>query len=334
MWHVGYWLFVLIVSTLIPKYDHLSLQVVFEEFILSNIVIAGFFYLHCLYFIPYLFKRNHVKTFWLVLVASMVIIPLVSMVVYSYLGNYVPSFKPDPAHSLGMRYGMELQTYLFNFLLFSVMLYFMERNEMRRTKIEQEQEQMAIQQVALDTLKTQVSPEFLLQSLNQLKALTLQKSTAAPEAVITFSDLLRFRLYRGREGELPLAEELQALQSLVRFTTLGLQDGPDVELETQGDACDYTIAPLTLVNLAELFCRRPEIATLQVIVMIAEGELNAEFIAPQAFPDELLAELEEYEQNLHRFYGDNITFMVRNTITESILSVCLPIRYKELPASS
>ncbi len=334
VWHLCYWLFVLVVGTILIKQDKLTARIIFEDFILGNLVIAGFFYLYCLCLIPYFFKRNKLKTFWLLLVASIICIPMVSMAFYGMLGQWVPSLKPDATIPLVQRYGIELQSYLFNFLIFSVMLYFMERNEMRRTVIEQEQEQTAIQKVALDTLKMQVSPEFLLQSLDQLKSLTLQKSTVAPEAVITFSDLLRFRLYRGREAQLPLTEELQALQSLVRFTTLGLQNGPEVVMECQGDATHYQIAPLTLVNLAEPFCRCTAIHTLQIIVMIEGSELNVEISTPAAFPDGLVTELEEYQHNLQRFYGDSSTFMVQNTQFESILTVCLPIQYTESPALS
>lgn len=307
--HVAYWAWVLIISTLMRAKGPITFSLVFNHFFLSNLMIASFFYLYCLYFIPYFFKRNKNLQFWLLVVFGYLTISFIDV----FFGRAFVQLTdpPESASNIGFAkdYLTKLASYLLNFLFFSIMLFFMEKNEENSTLLELEKEKKEIEQVKLDLLKSNINPDFLMRSLHQLKESAKIPEETTPEAILTFSDLLRYRLYRGRQKYSPLKEELSAFQSFVHFIGLDQLDHRlQLKLAIQGTASDQYIAPLSIVNLLELFCKIKHVQSvlLDIIILIETDELHLEMQYGANATPQLIADLEEYQSNYSQLYGDVI----------------------------
>lgn len=325
--HVGYWIWVLIVGTLLAVKVPLTPAILFNHFILDNLPIAIFFYTYCLYIIPYFFKRNKNLQFWSIVLACYLIIPAID-VYYNKIFVHL-SIPHNINHSFLSSYISNLSNYLLNFLIFSMILFFMEKNEEAHTDLETAKEQEEIEQVKLDLLKTNISPDFLMRSLAQLKQSATNQTDSTPDAILTFSDLLRYRLYSKRKQTAKLVEELDALNSFIHFIDLNRQNNHlTINLQTQGNSEGKSIAPLALVNIMEPFCKahsnRP--VTLNMILLIEDHSILLEMDYSLRANPVLLADLQEYGENYKQLYGSSVKFHFENCEDERcLIALTLPV---------
>lgn len=324
--HVAYWIWVLVVGTIMSVRVPITPGVLFNHFILDNLLIALFFYTYCLYLIPYFFKRNKNFMFWSIVLASYFVIPAVDVF---FNKQFVHLSAGHEHHGAFLSlYVSNLSNYLLNFMIFSMMLFFMEKNEEGHTTIEVEKEKQEIEQVKLDMLKTNISPDFLMRSLAQLKHAAADMSETTPEAILTFSDLLRYRLYSKRKQCTKLSDELDALQSFRHFIDLDKQSNLRINLQIQGDPGDKSIAPLALVNIIEPFCKahsnQPVI--LNMILLIDDTNILLEMDYSLRANEILLADLDEYGNNYKQLYGGQVKFHFENCEDERcLISLTLPV---------
>ena len=328
--HVGYWIWVLVFGTFLMVSVPITPSVIWNHFVLDNLLIATFYYVYCLYLIPYYFKRNKNGLFWFLVILSYLFIAAVDVVYHNAFVKVTYGNSYDTADlSFKDHYTRNLGGYLMNFLLFSMMLFFMEKNEENHTSMEMEKEKKDIEQVKLDLLKTNISPDFMMRSLGQLKEAASIEDPATPEAILTFSDLLRYRLYRGKQKQTPLKEELEALYSLIHFIALNrANNNLEVKLTVQGDAENKYLAPLALINIIELFCKLPyeDLVDLHMIMLIEDDDLFLEMSYGKKADDKLLEDLEAYGHNYMNLYGSNLKFHFENCEDERcLISLSMPL---------
>jgi two-component system LytT family sensor kinase len=114
----------------------------------------------------------------------------------------------------------------------------------------------------LNFLKSQIHPHFFFNTLNNLYALTLQKSDLAPEVVVKLSDLMSYMLYESGAPLVPLDKELSNLENYIaleklrfgrRLTVCFEKEGlPSPSLSGQSDpARNVRIPPLILLTFVE-----------------------------------------------------------------------------------
>lgn len=104
----------------------------------------------------------------------------------------------------------------------------------------------------LKNLRAQINPHFLLNTLNNIYALTAFDSTRAQKAIEQLSRLLRHMLY-DNEGQLTdLDKEVAFLSDYVDLMRLRVNSNVDVEYTTDiPEGCRAKIAPLIFISLVE-----------------------------------------------------------------------------------
>ena len=121
----------------------------------------------------------------------------------------------------------------------------------RQTYAEKEELLKAQWQARFDSLKSQVNPHFLFNSLNSLSSLIDENPRRATEFVDEMSTVYRY-LLRSNDAELTtLRDELRFIQSY--FHLLKTRYGPAIDLELAVDPAylDAQLPPLTLQMLVE-----------------------------------------------------------------------------------
>lgn len=103
----------------------------------------------------------------------------------------------------------------------------------------------------LSLLRSQVSPHFMFNVLNNMVALTRKQSDQLEPSLIKLSSLMRYMLYEADEDKVPLDKETDYLQSYIdlqqqRFGTK-VQVNVTMELPEQG----YEIEPMLLIPFVE-----------------------------------------------------------------------------------
>lgn len=103
----------------------------------------------------------------------------------------------------------------------------------------------------LKFLKTQLSPHFLFNTLNNLYYLTTEKSEKAPQAVLALSEILDYVLHSGKAVFVPLRNELTQVENYIALEMLRYEDRVSVKTKWEGDVDRHQIAPMILITLIE-----------------------------------------------------------------------------------
>lgn len=103
----------------------------------------------------------------------------------------------------------------------------------------------------LAALKSQLNPHIVLNTLNNLYALSLEGDDRTPELLLRLSDILRYSLYETEDSSASLQREVELLQSYVALQEVGMGDRAQIEFTVEGSPGDHRIAPLLLLPLVE-----------------------------------------------------------------------------------
>lgn len=104
----------------------------------------------------------------------------------------------------------------------------------------------------LNNLRSQINPHFLLNTLNNIYALTEFAPTKAQKAILELSKLLRHILYDDQEKYVNLKSEIQFLTNYINLMKIRLSPNVDVQFRTSlPEPCNVKIAPLIFISLIE-----------------------------------------------------------------------------------
>ncbi len=106
-------------------------------------------------------------------------------------------------------------------------------------------------QAELTLLRSQVHPHFLFNTLNNLYALTLERSDRASEGILMLSELMRYVLDGSGRKTVPLEEELKFTRDYVALEELRLSGQPDIRVHAEAGTDAVEIAPLLLIPFVE-----------------------------------------------------------------------------------
>jgi sensor histidine kinase YesM len=106
-------------------------------------------------------------------------------------------------------------------------------------------------QSELDLLKQQLNPHFFFNTLNNLYALSLQKSEKTPESILQLSELMRYTIYKGQEKIVKLAQELDYIEDYIQLQQIRLRKTLHFEFDKQVENDQIGIAPLLLIVFIE-----------------------------------------------------------------------------------
>ncbi len=103
----------------------------------------------------------------------------------------------------------------------------------------------------LQSLKNQINPHFLFNTLNNLYALTLKKSDMAPEVILKLSDMMRYMLYECNEDKVSLERDLKYITNYIDLEKIRLNKNADIAIQITGDISKTRIAPLMILAFVE-----------------------------------------------------------------------------------
>lgn len=100
-------------------------------------------------------------------------------------------------------------------------------------------------------LRNQINPHFLMNTLNNIYALSKKKSDQTSEVVMRLSELLRFMLYESNGQYISLGDEISILEDYIALETLRYNERLSVNFEKNVDLECYKITPMLLLPLIE-----------------------------------------------------------------------------------
>lgn len=113
-----------------------------------------------------------------------------------------------------------------------------------------------------ESLKQQVNPHFLFNSLNTLKSMVEIDDKHIPEFILNLSDFYRFTLEKRKQDLIPLAEELSILHSYMFLLSARFEEGINFDAQIPANYTTSLIPPFTLQLLIEN-CIKHNIVSLE-----------------------------------------------------------------------
>ncbi len=123
--------------------------------------------------------------------------------------------------------------------------------DFRQLKAATQRLRMEKQEAELNYLKSQTNPHFLFNTLNNIYALSRDKSDLAPESILRLSKILRFMLYETGGNFIAIEQELKVMSDYIALEKLRYDESLRVNFNYDVEDMKQSVPPLLLIPLVE-----------------------------------------------------------------------------------
>ncbi|MCQ0111798.1 Histidine kinase [Zhouia amylolytica] len=106
-------------------------------------------------------------------------------------------------------------------------------------------------QTELKYLKSQIQPHFYFNTLNNLYALTLKKSSLASDVVLKLSEIMQYIIYDANKKKVDLIQEINYIDNYVELEKIRFGNLVDINIGISGDIDNIKVAPLIFLPFIE-----------------------------------------------------------------------------------
>ena len=207
---------------------------------------ASLYYMLTFVLIPRFFDHRKFGLFGLSVIAWTIIVLFIWTKVMMLLSGFVELHESTLPDSFG-RFVLEgVQMFVPGLILLAWESYDQRQSEEKRLH-RLEKESIANE---LNYLKAQLNPQFLFNTLRNLKTKIDEHSPKAPDMILRLSEVLDYVLYRSQSQHLKLQEEVDVIKGFLELEKLRLGDDIQIDIEVAGDL-QVPISPLVLLSVVE-----------------------------------------------------------------------------------
>lgn len=223
------------------KQDFFSSRGLYYFVTSSNLLRMALFYANAHVFIPKLIYRKKYKQFVAVLL-------LVLAVLLLFDWAFVQLYFTNAKYHIWNFFAFNLPVFIFIMIASTAYRIIRDRVEENQRNKERETENLKTE---LSFLRSQVSPHFMFNVLNNMVALARKKSDLLEPSLIKLSQLLRYMLYETDEDKVLLEKEVDYLESYIDLQKQRF--GKNVVIKTSFQIAEngYTIEPMLLIPFVE-----------------------------------------------------------------------------------
>lgn len=257
--HVAVWLVILISPlTFFDRGDRFEADKLIPMFS-TPIAMMLVFYTTYLYLTPKLLLKGQKRKFWTYTIALVILMGLglhiwfqVSHRVFFHPEHHLHPMKKMREPNALMDLIFILRN-VFNMTVtaaiaaMSILSIKWQSSERARREAE-----MAKQDAELKNLRNQVNPHFLLNTLNNIYALTAFNQQKAQEAILELSGMLRHILYDNQQDFVRLDDEIKFIHSYINLMKIRIPKTTKIQIQVNVPKdTELRIAPLIFISLIE-----------------------------------------------------------------------------------
>jgi len=248
--HIIFWFVYFVLNTLrwgsfFNDYDY-----ALKTGILGFMIHMSLSYLNIYFLMPkFIFKKKYLSYIILLITALFVALLLKFNLTYLLISHNVWPEGPEVIDHLTINYSIDMmigELYVITFVTsIKVTLDWIYEHK-RVTDLEKAQ-----MESELLFLRTQISPHFFFNTLNNIYSLALEKSNKTPQIILKLSDLMRYLLYEARNKRISLEKEILCIQDYLDLEKLRYGEQLELQMNITGDIIGKQIAPLLLLSFIE-----------------------------------------------------------------------------------
>jgi len=103
----------------------------------------------------------------------------------------------------------------------------------------------------LSSLKNQINPHFFFNTLNNLYALSLEKSDETPSVILKLSEMMRYTIYDCKESKVSVLDEITYLENFITLQKVRHHKRGLITFKNEVVNSDMQIAPMILIVFLE-----------------------------------------------------------------------------------
>ncbi|HXA00422.1 MAG TPA: histidine kinase [Cytophagaceae bacterium] len=228
---------------------------IFIRDIFHTALLVGFFYFNSNFLIPKFLTQRENAIYFAFIILILVFIVAANLS-FNHLFNFdykeVAENMPAHKHSYVNKDLRKASRIFFSSLfIFAVstcyrLLLDWYKAESRKKEIENEN---LVSELSF--LKSQVSPHFLFNTLNNIYSLSLNNSELTSEAILRLSQLLRYMLYESDVKQVSLDKEIEYLNNYIELQKMRVRGDVNIIFLTKGNFSENVIEPMLLIPFIE-----------------------------------------------------------------------------------
>jgi len=183
--------------------------------------------------------------------AEFVLTIIVGVIIGSLVTLIAGTFMPYADGMLKNVINNSLITAVINIIMISVIeaIIWFKRNQVSSMKTEKLERENS--EIRYETLKNQLNPHFLFNSLNVLSSLIRKDTEKAQNFVDEFSSVYRYTLDVIEKPVVELQEELDFAKSFLFLQKIRFENAVDMEINVDASKLNYFVPPLAVQTLLE-----------------------------------------------------------------------------------
>jgi len=240
--HILFWVaaFILLASIFSSSSEVQKIDLIYTSIFIIPLLILT--YLNLYLCIPFLLRR---ELYIFYLLASALLVWLSALILYHLFDSWIDHILP----------GYYFIAYLgvSNLLIYTVATWLittllkLSRSWFMLLRLEKEQSG-----AELRTLKSQVNPHFLLNSLHTIYGLSMKQSEDTPAVILQLSDILKYTLYETEKEKVKLEDELQVIRDYLELHRHRVDPGRvSITMNIEGDPSGKMLAPMLFLPFIE-----------------------------------------------------------------------------------
>lgn len=218
-------------------------------------------------------------------------------------------------------------------IIVSIAAFLHLQNEIREREVAQAQLQVRLASAELETLRMQIQPHFLFNTLQAAITLVQEDPRAAEDVLLRLSQLLRIALDQMGKNEIPLSRELEFLDLYVGIQRQRFGDRLSVEIHADPAALDQPVPPIFLQPLVENAIqhgigKHKGSDRIEVFARVANKGLEIEVWNSNSNIDESTDELmlrglgiRNTKARLEQLYGREASLILRSLGTRGVVAL-------------
>jgi len=222
------------------SHDHTGWNAILK-YILTNVLWVSFFYLNAYVLMPFFIYKKKYWEYAALQVPVFVVLIICDWILFRL-------FLTDRTYQLRLAILFVIFPYLF--VLAGSIAFRMIKDKIQYDQLIQDREKENLK-TELSFLRSQVSPHFMFNVLNNMVALARKKSEQLEPSLLKLSSLMRYMLYEADEEKVPLEKETEYLQSYIDLQQQRFGNNVAVNFHSEVPDKHYDIEPMLLIPFVE-----------------------------------------------------------------------------------
>ena len=247
--HIAAWLVMFLSPMIFMNQGHGVTPVQFLAMCTVPIAFMLVFYMNYLWLTPRYFVPGRHRYYFII---NFVVIITLGIGLHSWMDYTRQLFHPNQHYATSLNTIGFILRDIFNLIisatiatLIKISFKWYHADRIRRD------EEAARVEAELNTLRWQISPHFLLNTLNNIYALTAFDTPKAQESIQELSKMLRHILYDNQQPTVPVADEVEFMQNYIQLMRIRLPKSVEIKSQFSILNPQIEVAPMLFISLIE-----------------------------------------------------------------------------------